>query len=568
MSAMQDAMVQMMPSLMAPPPANPFAAVGAGGDGPLNPAHLQSTFQNWFEAMPLTDPAHQAQLWQDGAALYQKVMAQFGMALPNMPGLPDTAQSAKSADTPDTPGTLPYSDKRFADDRWRADPMFALLHQTYLMVSERLTEMVEEIGDLPDARREHLRFTTRAICEMMSPANFPMTNPLVIERTMKTQGENLRKGMAHLMADAKKGQLTHTDPDAFVVGENIAVTPGKVVHETPLYQLIQYSPTTDDVLSVPLVIFPPWINRFYILDLNPKKSFVKWAVEQGLTVFMVSWKSADASMADIVWDDYIRAQMEAIDVVRERLDVPSVHTIGYCVAGTTLAATLSIMAQRKQADRVESATFFTAQVDFAQAGELLNLIDDRQSDAIGKLATDGYIDGRYIAAAFNMLRGTDLIWNYVINNYLMGEDYPAFDLLHWNGDVTNLPAKWHGEYLRDLYRGNKLVQPGALSARRHADRPDGRYHTHLYPGRPRGSYRPRRQCMAGDRPFCRTDPVRAGRDRATSPALSIRPQRGNTNIGPTIAAPLPWTNSSPGRKNMAAAGGPTGSIGSAPKMTR
>ena len=178
---------------------------------------------------------------------------------------------------------------------------------------------------------------------------------------------------------------------------------------------------------------------------------------------MVSWKSADASMKDVVWDDYVRAQIDAIDHIRARLDVPSVHTIGYCVAGTTLAATLALLHRRGEQDKVKSATFFTAQVDFEKAGELLNFVDDQQLGMVKAMSADGYLDGRYMAATFNLLRGTDLIWNYVVNNYLLGEDYPAFDLLHWNGDVTNLPAKWHSQYLRDLYKDNKLVEPGALS---------------------------------------------------------------------------------------------------------
>ncbi len=212
------------------------------------------------------------------------------------------------------------------------------------------------------------------------------------------------------------------------------------------------------------MIFPPWFNRFYILDPTPKKSFIKWAVDQGITVLVVSWKSADESMADVVWDDYIRAQIEAIDTVRERLKVPDVHTIGYCVAGTTLAATLAILARRDEAEKVKSATFFTAQVDLEKSGELKLFIDDGQLEMISKLSPKGYLDGRYLAATFNSLRGKDLIWNYVVNNYMLGEDYPAFDLLHWNGDVTNLPSKWHNDYLRDLYRDNKLVVPDALAA--------------------------------------------------------------------------------------------------------
>ena len=237
-----------------------------------------------------------------------------------------------------------------------------------------------------------------------------------------------------------------------------------MVKRTPLYELIHYAPTTKSVSKIPLLIFPPWINRFYILDLTPEKSFIRWAVEQGLSVFVVSWKSADASMKDVVWDDFIeRGQIDAIDTVRELLDVPAVHTIGYCVAGTTLAATLALLTARGEADKVASATFFTAQVDFTQAGDLQMFVDDEQMKLFEALSPDGFLDGRYMAATFNLLRGRDLIWNYVANNYLMGAEYTPFDLLHWNSDVTNLPAKWHQSYLADLYRDNKLVTPGAIA---------------------------------------------------------------------------------------------------------
>jgi polyhydroxyalkanoate synthase len=297
----------------------------------------------------------------------------------------------------------------------------------------------------------------------MSPSNFPATNPLVLEKTIETGGENLLKGLQHMLADLAKGQLTHTDSEAFELGRNLATTPGKVVKRTPLYELIQYTPTTETVFAVPLVIFPPWINRFYILDLTPEKSFIRWAVEQGITVFMVSWKSADASMSEVLWDDYVKAQIDAIDTVRAGLNVPAVHAIGYCVAGTTLAATLAVLAARGEAEKVKSATFFTAQVDFTRAGELLNFVDDEQLAMIRNLSPDGFLDGRYLALTFNLLRGRDLIWNYVTNNYLLGQDYAPFDLLHWNGDTTNLPAKWHLSYLIDLYRDNLMVKPGALS---------------------------------------------------------------------------------------------------------
>lgn len=415
----------------------------------VDPMQWLNAMQNWYQQMPLQDPAQQKKLWDDSLQLWQTVLGRYGIG-------PDAIEEDER--------DLPRKDRRFADRRWSDQPAFALIHQTYLLIAERLNAMVDEMPHLDQDKREQLRFATRAMIEAMSPANFPVTNPIVLERTLEAKGENLVKGMEHLIADLKKGQLTHVDPEAFELGRNIAITPGKVVYETDLFQLIQYSPTTDTVLEVPLVIFPPWINRFYILDLNPKKSFVKWATDQGITTFMVSWKSADESMAEVVWDDYIRAQIEAIEHIRARLKVPSVHAIGYCVAGTTLAATLAILHRRGQEKIVKSATFFTAQVDFSKAGELLHFIDDQQLAGIEQLCPDGYLDGRYMAAAFNLLRGESLIWNYWVNNYLLGEDYPAFDLLHWNGDVTNLPAKWHQNYLRDLYRDNRLVHPDTMQA--------------------------------------------------------------------------------------------------------
>ncbi len=416
-----------------------------------DPASWMEYMEAFYRQMPLAHPERQAGLWRQGMDLWEDVLGQYGIG---------PRQSQRAEDTPQ----LPLKDRRFSDPRWSEQPVFALIHQTYLMIAQQLLGSVDEIQDMEEQEREQLRFAMRTMLDAMSPANFPMVNPVVLERTMEQHGENLVKGIERLSADLEKGQLTHTSGEAFKLGENIAITPGKVVHETPLYQLIQYSPTTDTVLETPLVIFPPWINRFYILDLNPKKSFIRWAVEQGISTFVVSWKSADETMADVTWDDYIRAQIDAIDQVRQRLKVPSVHTIGYCVAGTTLAATLAVLARRKEADKVKSATFFTAQVDFEKAGELKVFIDEAQLEMIRQASQSGYLDGRYMAATFNLLRGTDLIWNYVVNNYLLGEDYPAFDLLFWNSDVTNLPGKWHLAYLQDLYRDNRLVQPDSLSA--------------------------------------------------------------------------------------------------------
>jgi polyhydroxyalkanoate synthase len=413
-----------------------------------DPGNWLGTLQGWASSHPLVDPDAQRQWWDQGLALWQGILGQFDA----------------SADEGAGRVQLPRQDRRFADPKWSENAFYAAIHQTYLMLAEQAMAMADAVEGIDPAKKEQLKFATRTLVEALSPANFPLTNPLAMQRIAETRGESLVKGFSHLLDDLRRGQLTHTDPHAFRLGENIAATPGKVVHETPLYQLIQYSPATDRVLEVPLVIFPPWINRFYILDLSAKKSFIRWAVDNGITVFVASWKSADASMADVVWDDYIRAQIDAIDTIRARLEVPAVHTIGYCVAGTTLAATLAILARRGEADKVASATFFTAQVDFEKAGELKVFIDDQQLAMLEKISTDGYLDGRYMAATFNLLRGSDLIWNYVVSNYILGEDYPAFDLLHWNGDTTNLPAKWHRSYLKDLYRDNRLVVPDALSA--------------------------------------------------------------------------------------------------------
>ncbi len=418
----------------------------------MDPGNWAGILQGWMKALPLSNPETQKRLWEESLALWESVLGQYGIG-------PRAGEKGEGA--PD----LPRKDRRFADPKWRDQPFFAVVHQTYLLLAEQVMTMAEAVDTADPVRKEQLKFAARTLVEALSPAHFPLTNPLVMEKMMASRGENLVRGMEHLLADLRRGQLTHVDPAAFRLGENIATTPGKVVHQTPLYQLIQYSPASEKVLEVPLVIFPPWINRFYILDLSPEKSFIKWAVDQGVTVFVVSWKSADETMVDVLWDDYIAAQIDAIDTVRERLGVKSVHAIGYCVAGTTLAATLAVLARRGQADKVKSATFFTAQVDFERAGELKVFIDDKQLEALEKLsAQTGFLDGRYMSATFNLLRGNDLIWNYVVKNYLLGEDYPSFDLLHWNGDVTNLPAKWHMAYLKDLYRDNKLVIPDALSS--------------------------------------------------------------------------------------------------------
>jgi polyhydroxyalkanoate synthase len=355
-------------------------------------------------------------------------------------------------------------DRRFAAPEWHDNPLFDTIRQTYLALADKMLGSVEEIDGVDADTRAKLKFAVRNFVDAMSPSNFALTNPQVLKRTIETRGENLLKGLANMLKDIAAGQMTQSKKGAFEVGKNLATTPGKVIHETPLYQLIQYAPTTDEVLRTPLVIFPPWINRFYILDLTPEKSFVKWCVDQGISLFMVSWKSADESIADATLDDYVlKGQVDAIDTIRDLLDVESVNAIGYCVAGTTLAATLAYLHATGEAANVKSATFFTAQVDFAEAGDLKLFLGDETMSLLTQLTEEkGFLDGRYMAATFNLLRGRDLIWNYVVNNYLLGQEPPPFDLLHWNSDTTNLPAGWHRNYLETLYRGNKLVERGGI----------------------------------------------------------------------------------------------------------
>ncbi|MEO6360868.1 MAG: class I poly(R)-hydroxyalkanoic acid synthase [Sphingomicrobium sp.] len=382
-----------------------------------------------------------AQAWAEGLKAWSQVLGAVPVAAPTK-----------------------VKDRRFAAPEWSENPLFDTIRQTYLALSDRMLGSIEEIEGVDAEGRAKLKFAVRAYLDAMSPSNFALTNPQVLKKTIESRGENLLRGLSHMLRDIAAGQMTQSKPGAFEVGRDLATTPGKVIHENALYQLIQYTPTTDKVLTTPVVVFPPWINRFYILDLTPEKSFVKWCVEQGITLFMVSWKSADESIKDITLDDYVlRGQIDAIDTVRDLLEVESVHAVGYCVAGTTLAATLAYLQAQGQADKVKSATFFTAQVDFSEAGDLKLFLGDEVMGLLQQLTTEkGYLDGRYMAATFNLLRGRDLIWNYVVNNYLLGEEPPPFDLLQWNSDTTNLPGAWHRDYLETLYRGNKLIECGAI----------------------------------------------------------------------------------------------------------
>jgi polyhydroxyalkanoate synthase len=356
-------------------------------------------------------------------------------------------------------------DKRFAGEAWRETPAFDFLRQSYLLASNYTLEATAGIEGMDAKDKAKAQFLVKQYVDAISPSNFFATNPEVLKKTAETGGSNLIKGLEHLLGDLEAGRMKMTDENAFEVGRNVAITPGKVVFENRLFQLIQYTPTTPKVYETPLLIFPPWINKFYILDLTAEKSFIRWAVEQGLTVFVVSWKNADATLADATLDTYVgEGQLTAIDVVLDICGTESTHTIGYCVAGTTLAATLAVLAARGEAGKVASATFFTAQVDMSECGDLAVFVDDAGLEAVAKLTAEKpWLDGRNMAMTFNLLRSNDLIWSYVVNNYMLGKDYYPFDLLYWNSDATNVPALWHKSYLEDIYRDNLLVKPGGIT---------------------------------------------------------------------------------------------------------
>lgn len=355
------------------------------------------------------------------------------------------------------------SDKRFAAADWNESPLFDFLRQAHTLGATWAEELAERSEDLDPAVKAKAKFYLRQITSALSPANFVMTNPQLLRETMSSSGDNLVRGATLLAEDIEAGhgqlRIRQTDGSKFVTGVNVAATPGKVVYRNELFELIQYTPTTGTVLKRPLLIVPPWINKFYILDLNPAKSFVRWAVAQGLTVFMVSWVNPDERHRDATFEDYItKGLFTALSKVEEATGEKTVNAIGYCVGGTMLATALAYMAEIGDT-RIATATFFAAQADFTDPGEIKVFIDDMQVRSLeASMTGPGYLDGAKMASAFNMLRPNDLIWSYVVDNYMMGKAPPAFDLLSWNSDSTRLPARNHSFYLRNFYMENKLAK--------------------------------------------------------------------------------------------------------------
>ena len=352
-------------------------------------------------------------------------------------------------------------DKRFKDPEWKSNQFFDFLMQLYLLTTRWAQDLVRDAEGVDPHTRKKAAFYMQQITNAIAPSNFVLTNPEVLRETLSSNGQNLVRGMTMLAEDIEAGRGTlrirQSDPSNLTVGVNMATTPGKVIFQNELMQLIQYEPATENVLRTPLLIVPPWINKFYILDLRPEKSFIKWCVDQGITVFVISWVNPDRELGKKTFEDYMKqGPLAAMDVIEQVTGEMKVHTAGYCVGGTLLATTLAWLAEKRRV-RVASATFFAAQVDFTHAGDLLVFVDEGQIAALERdMQETGVLEGSKMAMAFNMLRSNDLIWSYVVSNYLKGQPPSSFDLLHWNSDATRMPAANHSYYLRNCYLENRL----------------------------------------------------------------------------------------------------------------
>lgn len=421
-----------------------------GNFDPLNIGGAFLEFTNRMMADPTRLVEHQMSLWQSYMQLWQNTtLRMMGEATD-----PLVAPAA--------------GDKRFRHEQWTENQIFDFIKQSYLLSARWMNNVVESVDGLDEKTKKKVDFYTRQYVDAMSPTNFALTNPEVLEKTIETKGENLVRGLENLLEDLERGNgklaITMTDMEAFEIGKNIATSPGKVIYQNDLIQLIQYEPLTKDVYKTPLLIIPPWINKFYILDLKAENSLVKWLSEQGYTVFMISWRNPDSSMRDKGFEDYmLEGPLAAAAAIEQATGETSISAIGYCVGGTLLAATLAYLAATKRQSLIKDATFFVAQVDFSEAGELSLFVDEEQMAAMQKMMDKkGYLDASAMSTTFNMLRSNDLIWSFVVNNYLLGKDPFPFDLLYWNADSTRLPKANHEFYMREMYHENNLVKPGKI----------------------------------------------------------------------------------------------------------
>ncbi|HLF58050.1 MAG TPA: class I poly(R)-hydroxyalkanoic acid synthase [Alphaproteobacteria bacterium] len=425
---------------------------GNGSVDSYDPLNIGMAFME-LTARMMSDPARlvraQMSLWEDYMNLWQTTARRM---------MGEPAEPVVLANE---------SDRRFKDSAWEDNTLFDFIKQSYLLSSRWMQSTVKEVEGLDDKTARKVDFYTRQFVDALSPSNFVLTNPEVLRTTIESGGENLLKGLSNLLEDLERGEgrlrIKMTDPNAFKVGENLALTPGKVIYQNELMQLIQYTPTTKQVYERPLLIVPPWINKFYILDMREKNSLIRWIVEQGHTVFVISWVNPDENLAQKTFDDYmLQGPIEALDIIAKATKQKEINVVGYCLGGTLLASTLAYLAAKGD-ERIVSATFLTTMIDFAEAGELSVFIDEEQLSVLeSKMNEKGYLEGHEMAATFNMLRANDLIWSFVVNNYLLGKDPFPFDLLYWNSDSTRMPAAMHSFYLRKMYQENKLIEAGGI----------------------------------------------------------------------------------------------------------
>ncbi|MCP5406825.1 MAG: class I poly(R)-hydroxyalkanoic acid synthase [Chromatiaceae bacterium] len=393
------------------------------------------------------------QEWMDTLFRYQRDQMSLWLRLFTAPG-----------SEPAAPLVLPGpGDRRFAGREWRENPVFDYLKQSYLLASNMLTGLADA-SHLDQENKKKLKFYTRFFADALSPSNFAATNPEVIQHAIDTKGQSLVDGLQHLMEDMEKGRISMTDEAAFKLGTNLATTAGAVIYENDIMQLIQYNATTEKVAERPLLVIPPFINKFYILDLQPENSFVKYAADQGNTVFIISWINPDKEQSELTWDDYLESGLfTALNIVKRISDSDRVNTVAWCVGGTLLASGLAVL-QARADETVSSATFFTSLLDFSEPGEIGVFVDEVQvAQREAQLEHTGMLNGKDLAMVFSMLRANDLIWSYVVNNYLKGKTPPPFDILYWNSDPTNLPASMYISYVHNMYLENKLVEPGGLT---------------------------------------------------------------------------------------------------------
>ncbi len=367
---------------------------------------------------------------------------------------------AREADAP--------KDKRFKHPEWSENAVFNFVTDSYLVAAESILSAIRDVKGMDEASARRVDFYTRQFVDALSPSNFVATNPEVLTATLASGGQNLLRGLENLLADLERGNgrlaITMTDLKAFRLGENIATTPGKIVYQNELMQLIQYTPSTQEVRRRPLLIVPPWINKFYVLDLQPKNSFIKWAVDQGHTLFVISWVNPDEKLAAKGFENYmLEGPLAALDAIESATGERSVNAIGYCLGGTLLASTAAYSAAKGD-DRITSATYFATLVDFTEVGDMAVFIDEEQLASLERRMRErGYLEAQDMATAFNMLRANDLIWSFVVSNYLLGKEHIPVDLLFWNSDSTRMPAAMHSFYLRKMYQQNLLAKPGGIT---------------------------------------------------------------------------------------------------------